>query len=266
MPPLPPGTDPLSHILQRVATISGAHLDPFRRDFFFETIALRSRSLGLNTLDAYLDYLDHRPEEAFTLLNDTFVGFTHFFRDPQAFDALTHQLKRRLSAQSPPVHALVGACSTGQEAVSVLMLLERLHTDTSHFSVQASDINTQAIARARRGIFARSEVEALPPAMRERFFDAQGAHYRLHEAYQQKLHYEVRDLLRQPPPPGYDLICCRNLLIYLQPSAQQTLLQHLHHALAPGGLLFMGAYESAASRPDLFALVNAQHSIFTRRS
>ncbi|RDV37948.1 protein-glutamate O-methyltransferase CheR [Bradymonadaceae bacterium TMQ3] len=262
------GHDPLGQIISRVANLSGEYLAPYRTEHIREAIERRLQALNLPSFEAYLAYLDVEPLEACATLNEAFVGVTRFFRDAEAFEALAHQLARRFRQRSDPLRVYVAACSTGQEALSIFILLERLCQALAlprPEPLLATDINPHAINAAREGVYTTEQLRDLSASIRRQFFGPSPHGFYLLDHYQQRIHYQVSDVLQGLPPRRFDLICCRNLLIYLKPPAQLHLLQSLHDALHPEGLLFLGAYESAASLPALFALVDAKHSIYSRR-
>lgn len=262
------GHDILGQIIARVADLSGVYLAPYRTEHFREAVEQRLQALDLHSIEAYLAYLGDAPHEPCAMLNEAFVGVTGFFRDAEAFEALSHQLARRFSTHPAPLRAYVAACSTGQEALSIFILLERLCETLGLPEPEpliATDINPHAIESACEGVYSTEQIRDLSASIRRQFFAPSPHGFLLLKRYRERIRYEVSDVLRGPTPGHFDLICCRNLLIYLKPPAQLHLLQSLHDALRPDGLLFLGAYESAASLPALFALVDAEHSIYARR-
>ncbi|TXD36507.1 protein-glutamate O-methyltransferase CheR [Lujinxingia vulgaris] len=262
------GTDILGKIITRAATITGEYLAPYRTEHFRDAVERRLRALDLSSYEAYLTHLERDEDEAYAMLNEAFVGVTGFFRDAQAFDALSEHLTRRFCQHPSPLRAYVAACSTGQEALSIFILLERLRQAMGlpePAPLVATDINPHAIETACEGVYTADQLRGLSSSLRHQFFEPHPRGCRLLPRYRRRIRYQVSDVLRERPPGRFELICCRNLLIYLQPRAQLHLLNSLHNALRPGGLLFLGAYESAAPLPALFALVDADHSIYARR-
>ncbi|TXD35531.1 protein-glutamate O-methyltransferase CheR [Lujinxingia vulgaris] len=263
------GHDIVGQIIARIANLSGVYLAPYRTEHLRETVERRLQALDLPSFAAYLSYLEEAPHEPCAMLDEAFIGVTGFFRDAEAFETLSHQLARRFSTHAAPLRAYVAACSTGQEALSIFILLERLCEALGLPEPEpliATDINPHAIDSAREGVYSTEQIRDLSASIRRQFFAPSPHGFLLLKRYRERIRYEVSDVLRGPPPGHFDLICCRNLLIYLKPAAQVQLLERLHHALRPDGLLFLGAYESASSLPALFALVDAEHSIYARRS
>lgn len=224
---------------------------------------------GIEEVDAYVKLLQEEEEEVERLRTDMLLGVTSFFRDPATYKDLEAQVIRPLFARrDAPVRVWIAGCATGEEAYSVAMLLleekERHHRDT-RIQVFATDINEDAIAAARKGVYAEDALADLSPERRKRFFEQQGAHmFHVKRELRESIAFAAHDLLSDPPLPAMDLVCCRNLLIYLTPEAQRSVLQSFHFALRPGGHLFLGTSENAGRADKRFELVSKAARIYRR--
>ncbi len=222
------------------------------------------------TVEAYLQYMHSHPDEVWTLARDFLIGVTEFFRDPEAFAALQEKVLKPLLQQRSkdmPVRVWVIGCATGQEAYSLAMLLTETAEAVgcmSPIQIFATDINDIALSIARTGIYTESSVQSLTPARRERFLVPVDQGYRIITSLRERCVFALHNLLNDPPFSSLDLICCRNMLIYLERSQQQQVIPVLHYALNPGGVLMLGASEQLLSFDDLFSQLDNAQRLYLR--
>jgi two-component system CheB/CheR fusion protein len=236
-------------------------------------IARRMAVQRVETLDGYVRYLQQTPAEVEALFRDLLIGVTNFFRDPEAFQAVEERVIPKLFAGKPAgavIRVWSPACSTGEEAYSLAILLaERQEALKQSFKVQvfATDIDSQAIAAGRAGLYPASIAADLSPERLARFFtvESDGSAYRIHKGIRDMLVFSEQDVLKDPPFSKLDLISCRNLLIYLGGDLQKKLLPLFHYALNPGGFLFLGTSESVGEFSELFAALDRQHKLYQRK-
>ena len=161
--------------------------------------------------------------------------------------------------------AWVAGCATGEEAYSIAMLLaeEAERTPAARpVQVFATDIDESALAVARAGGYPAAIVTDVPPTRLRQFFGREGERYRIRKDLRERVLFTAHNLLRDPPFSRLDLICCRNLLIYLDRDVQDEILRMFHFALNPGGYLFLGSSESADAVSGLFVVVDKKHRIY----
>jgi two-component system, chemotaxis family, CheB/CheR fusion protein len=226
----------------------------------------------IDSLDSYLKYLSQTPAEVEALFCDMLIGVTNFFRDPEAFDALKSTAVEKIFANKPPgslIRVWSTGCSTGEEAYSLAILMqEQIEDSKQNFTIQifATDIDRNAIAAARAGIYPASIAVDLSADRLRRFFshDAVGNTYRIHKNIRDMLIFSEQDLIKDPPFSKLDLISCRNLLIYLGPELQRKVIPLFHYALNPGGLLFLGSSEGIGEFNDLFSVLDRKNKLFER--
>jgi two-component system CheB/CheR fusion protein len=228
----------------------------------------------IDTIDRYVKYLQKTPVEVEALFREFIIGVTNFFRDPDAFKALEEQVIPKLFTNKQAgasVRVWVPGCSTGEEAYSIAILLqeqqEKLKQD---FKVQvfATDIDSQAIATARAGLYPSSiATDISPPKRLKRFFTAEhdGNAYRINKSIRDKLIFSEHDVIKDPPFSKLDLISCRNLLIYMGGDLQKKVIPFFYYALSPGGFLFLGTSETISEFGDLFTALNNKLKLFQRR-
>jgi two-component system CheB/CheR fusion protein len=227
----------------------------------------------IDTMDAYVRYLRETPAEVEALFRDLLIGVTGFFRDPSAFLALEEQVIPKLFARKSAGDAIrvwSPGCSTGEEAYSLAILLaERQGALKQSYMVQvfATDIDPQAIATARAGLYPSSIAADVPPERLARFFTAEpdGSAYRVNKSIRDMLVFSEQDAIKDPPFSRLDLISCRNLLIYMGAELQKRLIPLFHYALNPGGFLFLGTSETVGTFDDLFGAVDRKMKLYARR-
>ena len=228
----------------------------------------------IESMDGYVKYTQQTPGEVEALFRDLLIGVTNFFRDPEAFQALEEQVIAKLFAGDPggaAARVWVPGCSTGEEAYSIAILLaERQEAMKQSFTVQvfATDIDSQAIATARAGLYPASIAADLSPERLVRFFTAEpgGSAYRIHKGIRDLLVFSEQDMIKDPPFSKLDLISCRNLLIYIGENLQKTLIPLFHYALNPGGFLFLGTSETVGEFGGLFATLDRKSKLYQRKA
>ncbi|TFW21221.1 PAS domain S-box protein [Massilia arenosa] len=263
--------DALQNILGMLAASTGHDFRHYKRATVLRRIERRLQVRGLSSLPQYRDLLLQDPGEHQALLNDMLIGVTNFFRDRESFDALERDYIPELfrdKARGDEVRAWSAACATGEEAYSVAMLLADFAgtlSDPPSVQVFASDIDEQAIATARAGLYPASIVADVPPSRLRQFFTREDQRYRIRKAVRDRILFATHNILRDPPFSKLDLISCRNLLIYLNRDVQLRVLEMFHFALRPGGILFLGGSESAEAAGSFFTPLDKKHRIYRAR-
>jgi two-component system, chemotaxis family, CheB/CheR fusion protein len=225
---------------------------------------------ALDSVDAYADYLRTHPAEMEALANDLLIGVTEFFRDPGAFEALAASVYPALSPGATgdqPVRVWVAGCASGEEAYSVAMSLLEFYRDAPvpHIQIFATDLSAKGIAKARLGIYSPEELHrSLSEERINRFFQRVENGYRINKSIRELCVFARQNILKDPPFARLDLICCRNLLIYLKPAVQERLMSLFHFALRPDGFLLLGKSESVPGTQGFFAALDKTNRIYVR--
>lgn len=263
-----PGTA-LERIVRAVRRNTGLDLGLYKPSSFERRLRRRLVATGSSSIDAYVDMLERTPTEIERLAREMFVSVTSFFRDTEAFEALDRELAALLAAQDDPaeLRIWVPGCASGEEAYSVAMLV-RAQLDAlgrgSLLRIFATDLDQVALKRARRGVYPTAAIAAIPEPHRSRCFDFGEDDVRITKRIRDSVIFSEHDITRDPPFLRLDLISCRNLLIYLQPSLQMRLLASFATALRNGGLLFLGKAEGVHGCEELFTPAQEQQRIFRR--
>ncbi len=231
------------------------------------------RRMGLTRTEDVGDYarlLRQTPTEVAALADDLLIHVTGFFRDPEAWEALRRHVVAPLvdaRASGSSVRAWVAACSSGEEAYSLAMLLveeaERAGKELD-IKVFATDLAERALAHARAGVYPGGIESDVTPERLERFFTPDDSVYRVRADLRECVVFAPQNVLQDPPFSRLDIVTCRNLLIYLEPPVQQRLLALVHFGLVEGGALFLGSSETIAGADDMFVAIDKKARIFRR--
>jgi chemotaxis protein methyltransferase CheR len=257
-----------------IARCMGLHFDDSRLDFLAEVLRRRMESTG-RTSEAYLDLLDDEPAagEVSQLAQELTVGETYFFRNSEQFRAFCEiALPQRMQARAGVrrLHLLSAGCASGEEPYSLAMLArERVPDPAWEVSVQGLDINPAALARARRGRFSSWSLRETTPEVQRRWFRSDGREFVLDESIRSAVRFEERNLtVADPgwwPAEYYDVVFCRNMLMYLTPEHAQRVVERIAGAMAPDGYLFLGHAETLRGLSRDFHLCQTHGTFYYQR-
>jgi two-component system CheB/CheR fusion protein len=233
------------------------------------------RRMGLHQVDSIADYvrlLQESPQEIQLLFKELLIGVTSFFRDPAAWECLRKKVIPEIMAAHPAggvLRAWVPGCSTGEEAFSLAMIFKEAvaqEKSARGFSLQvfATDLDKDAIDRARQGLYPANIASDVSPERLRRFFVQDEHGYQLGKEIRETVIFAPQNLIMDPPFTRLDILSCRNLLIYLAPELQKKLLPLFHYSLNPGGILLLGSAETVGAATDLFATLDGKTRIFRR--
>ncbi|GCE25124.1 hypothetical protein KDA_06080 [Dictyobacter alpinus] len=221
---------------------------------------------------AYLQYLRDHPAEITALSDDMLIGVTAFFRHPEAYQALIHEVLPHLLATrtaSEQLRIWVAGCSTGEEVYSLAISVQEYLTERNlslPFHIFGTDLNEKAIVQARKGIYTMPALSALSTEQIQRFFQQVNGNYQIHPSLREHCIFAQQNLLADPPFSHVDLLTCQNVLIYLKPEAQQKLIQTFHYALKLNGFLLLGSSETIGAATNLFAPVGDSRHLYRQKN
>ncbi|MAY71246.1 MULTISPECIES: CheR family methyltransferase [unclassified Halomonas] len=248
-----------SRIRQLIHERAGIVLAEHKREMVYSRLAKRLRHHGLTRFSDYLERLERRPDarewEAFT--NALTTNLTAFFREAHHFPLLAEHASGRTGGY----RVWCAAASTGEEPYSIAMTLSDVFSgNTGKFEVIATDIDTDALARARAGVYSIEQLARLDEGLKRRhFLRGKGRHEgmaRIHPDVSQRVAFQSLNLLA--PSWGlegkFDAIFCRNVMIYFDKPTQTRILERFAPLLKPDGLLFAGHSENFSQISDAFRL------------
>ncbi len=271
--PEPKAESALKKIFILLRAQTGNDFSLYKPNTIHRRIDRRMAVHQITSMDAYVRYLQKTPVEVEALFRDMLIGVTNFFRDTEAFKALEEQVIPRLFSGKPvggSIRVWVPGCSTGEEAYSIAILLaERQEMLKQSFQVQvfATDIDGQAIATARAGLYPASISADISQERLARFFTADPASgsYRVHKGIRDLLVFSEQNVVKDPPFSKLDLVSCRNLMIYLGAELQKKIVPLFHYALNPRGFLFLGTSETIGGCDDLFSVLERKVKLYQRK-
>ena len=262
----------LDKILVLLRTHTGHDFSAYKKNTIMRRIERRMGLHQLPRIDDYLRYLRETPKEVELLLSELLIGVTNFFRDPEVWTQVKHEVLPLIRANHPDgalLRAWIPGCSTGEEAYTLAMLFkESLDSlESAHLFkllIFASDLDKEAISRARAGIYPESILADVSEARLKRFFVPDAGGYRVSNEIREMVIFAEQNIIFDPPFTRIDFLSCRNLLIYLEASLQEKLLQVFHYSLNPGGCLLLGSSESVGMGGGLFSVLSVKSRIYRR--
>ena len=262
--------DQLAKLFVLIRSEFGNDLTQYKHSTLDRRIERRMTFRKIDRLEDYVSYVQKDRNELQALYKDLLITVTSFVRDPEAFAALkTTVLPQLVEAMTPgrPIRVWVPACATGEEAYSIAMcLIESFGEGSEDQRIQifASDIEADAIQHARRGVYSANIALDVSPERLNRFFVKKDGEFQVARRIRDMIVFSRQNVLRDPPFSRLDLVSCRNLLIYLQPSAQEKLLRLFNYALNPDGDLFLGNSETVGDAPTLFTPIDRKNKIYAK--
>jgi two-component system CheB/CheR fusion protein len=262
----------LQKVLRLVRERTGQDFSQYKPATLLRRIDRRMKGQRLDTLSQYLAHLERSPDEVDALFDDLTINVTSFFRDPEAFDQLKAELRRSLRRPErdwQAVRAWVVGCASGEEAYSIAMVLHELTQEPDWsgpmtIQVFATDIDPNSLRQARQGLYPRSTAQVMSPERLQRYFMESEDGYQVSDALRSMIVFAQHNTFGAPPFTSLDLLCCRNMLIYLNAELQKRILMVSHYALRPGGVLFLGASETIDASDERFEILNARWRIYRR--
>ncbi|MBB1285974.1 PAS domain-containing protein [Flavisolibacter sp. BT320] len=235
-------------------------------------IGRRMMQLGYRKFTEYLDFLRESSEECKLLGKEFLIGVTKFFRDKAAFDLLRDEVMLDLihsKKDGEIIKIWVAACSTGEEAYSIAILLDDLLISLDRkleVKIFATDIDLDAIEFASKGIYPSLTISELESHLVQKYFLQQDGSVVVNPAIRKQIVFARHNILKDPPFIKNDLITCRNMLIYMNNILQRKVTSTLQFSLNKGGYLFLGPSEIPAAVRENFQEVNGKWKIYRKIS
>ncbi len=261
----------LGNVLELLRTRGGYDFRGYKHATLGRRVHRRLGLRNFDTLDSYVEELRTNPHELTTLASDLMISVTGFFRDAEAWKALAELVVAPIIAEretGASVRIWTPACSTGEEAYSIAMLVTELAAAAEkrfELKVFATDAQDENLRKAREGIYPAAALSALPPDRVNRFFEKHDSTFQVSKELRDMVVFASQNLLRDPPFSRLDLVTCRNVLIYLETEAQQQIISLCHFALRPGGHLFLGNAETIGRHDELFITESKKWRIYRKR-
>ena len=267
-------SEPDSRAFTRLVEYIGEEMDfesGFYNDAYLDRrITARMRRVDVDDYRRYRRLLARDPDEREALLDSLSINVTGFFRNPEAWEALASVLAD-LTAEHRRVRIWSAPCADGREPYSIAMLAMD-HDDVRHQRVEVlgTDINADVLAAARRGVYETSqttdiEAELAPLSNYRRYIERHDDTFAVRDIVKDVVEFEQHDLIRGDPKRDFDLVCCRNLLIYIDAEYKVPIFRTIRGSLREAGYLMIGMTETLpADCRDAFAPVEKQYRIYRR--
>lgn len=261
--------------IQKILMLLRSHNGHDFSQYKISTITRRiDRRLAFHQLpdyNHYVNYLRENPHEIDVLFNELLIGVTKFFRDEAAFDALKEKLLLVLRKKNDdePIRIWIAGCSTGEEAYSVAILIMEYYDANAikapKIQIFATDLDMDAIELGRTGAYLHNIAGYIQTDRLDRYFVKREEHFVVKKELREMIVFAQHNLIKDAPFTRLDLLCCRNVMIYLNADLQKKIIPIFHYALNPKGVLFMGPAETLGGFSDMFTPIDPKWKIFERK-
>ncbi|MGH7621484.1 MAG: CheR family methyltransferase, partial [Gemmatimonadaceae bacterium] len=250
--------DDFDTLLDYLKRTRGFDFTGYKRASLERRIAKRMQMVGVPGFAEYTDYLEVHPEEFSGLFNTVLINVTSFFRDQSTWEFIAQSvvpdlLSRRNGDQQ--IRVWSAGCASGEEAYTLAMIFaEAIGLDAfrEQVKIYATDVDDEALARARQATYSAREVADVPPALLEKYFEEAEGHYLFRKDLRRHLIFGRHDLIQDAPISRVDMLVCRNTLMYFNAETQTRILTRFQFALNDHGVLFLGRAETLLTHANTF--------------
>ncbi len=234
--------DQYSMFMDLVFKKSGIDLASYKEKQMKRRIEALAARRGFNSLPDYFTCLDNDNKLYYEFINYITINVSEFYRNPGQWKVLQEEIMPILLKDKKGLKIWSCACSTGEEPYSLVMLLTEF-MKLEEVKIIATDIDEEAIEKAKTGIYKENSLKNLSSAFVDRFFIKDCSQYRITDEVKKRVEFRKLNLLKDDYPPQCDLIVCRNVLIYFTEQAKQHIYKKFSGALSSKGILFVGSTE-----------------------
>lgn len=247
-------------LTEKISRERGVSCGSYKDKCLKRRIAVRMRARGVHTYEDYGRILDHDAHEYQELLDALTINVTKFFRNAETWTALKPHLET-LAKRRPRLRIWSAGCASGEEPYTIAVLMTEIGAPGV---IDATDVDRLSLERTRQAHYPDIAFTEMPAHLRRRYFEGGQPAPEVRELVRVRTH----DLTRErPPQPPYDLIVCRNVVIYFERAAQERLFQVFVDALAPGGVLLLGKVETLfGPARERLALADPRERIYVKPS
>ena len=260
----------LEEIIILLRERSGNNFSLYKKNTIYRRIERRMALHKIESIAVYVDYLRQNQQELDLLFKELLIGVTQFFRDPTVWEVLKKDVLKTLLLNyngEIPVRAWVAACSTGEEAYSLAIVFKEAlvslnQTIPVKLQIFATDLDQDAIEIARRGYYPPNIKADISTERLEKFFTADGNGYRINKEIREMVIFAPQNIAMDPPFTKLDILCCRNLLIYLNQELQNKLIPLFYYTLNNNGVLLLGNAETISGFNHLFSVIDNKSRLY----
>ncbi len=227
----------------------GINLSAYKPEQLNRRINSLMTRVGIKSLDEYTVAIKNSSEQRQKFLDFITINVTEFYRNPELFVELENEIKNYLLKQSANLKIWSAACSIGCEPYTVAMILDKISPLVSH-KILATDIDNTILGKAKDGVYTKNEMKCVPDSDINKYFKIQGDKYYISDKIKNMVELRKHDLILDNYDKDFDLILCRNVVIYFNNDIKQEIYSKFSKSLKKGGLLFVGATESIYNYRD----------------
>lgn len=216
---------------------------------------------GYGNFDSFFKGMDTDPSLLYEFLDHITINVTNFFRNPSQWEILQKSILPRLIKERGRIKSWSAACSTGEEPYSLAMIYH--HMNIEHDKILATDLDKNVLSKASEGIYSEKSLEQVPALFRNKYFNRIDKDFEIPHSIKNRINFKKQNLLTDSFDSNYDLIVCRNVMIYFTEETKDYLYQKFSAALRPGGVLFVGSTEQIF-KPERFSF-NVEETFFYKK-
>lgn len=260
--------------LKRKITAKGLNCTGYKDDFLKRRFDGRMNVKGISSYAEYARYLDRNPTEFKELVDALTINVSEFFRDPTLWAAFQTRImpaiiKEKIQNSQRELKIWSAGCADGEEPYTIaIAVIDALSYNLKAFEIQivATDVDPESLNRARRGVYSPARLKLVEHSVLQRFFTCvDGANLRISDEVKRFVTFQPHDLFTCPPSSTFDVISCRNVIIYFCRELQQAIFRNFHQALSPEGYLILGKVESPVGEyGSAFKCVDLSERIYQR--
>ena len=262
----------LEKIVILLRTQTGHDFSLYKKNTLFRRIERRMNVHQIDKIANYVRFLQENPKELDILFKELLIGVTNFFRDTLVWEKLKESVLPDLFNILPTgyiLRAWITGCSTGEEAYSLAIVFKEAYEkvkNDKNFTLQifATDIDSDAIEKARKGFFSQNIVADVSPERLNQFFTKEETGFHVNTVIREMIVFAPHNVIKDPPFTKLDLLFCRNLLIYMEPELQKKLMNLFHYSLNNSSIMLLGNAENENSQNNQFTPIDAKLKIYKR--
>ncbi len=260
----------LEALLEFLKEDHGFDFTGYKRGTLARRIKRRMQDVHVDDYSQYIIYLQTNPNEYELLFNTILINVTEFFRDPEAWEFIAKEVVPRILSNKDDgemIRVWSAGCSSGEEPYTIAMILCEALGEVifkERVKIYATDVDEEALQRARHAVYAPNAIESVPETYRERYFSRLNGSYGFRSDLRRTIIFGRNDLVQDAPISRIDLLICRNTFMYFNSSTQARILARLHFALNENGYLFLGKAEMLVSHTRLFTAIDPRWRVFTK--
>ncbi len=255
-------------LVLNILTENKINYGAYKDKYLIRRIHVRMRRLDLETYREYAEFMKKNPSEINQLQDSLSINVTRFFRDKEMYDVLQKiVLPDVFRTTEGKIKIWSAGCAVGAEPYSIAMIIDQCFDlrDKRRVEILATDISYELLSKAKTGLYYKELLQETPPTETQKYFQKRGENYQISQILKQYIDFQAHDLRNPPPSSGFDLILCRNVLIYFSQEQTEKLFERMHKALKPNGYLILGKCEMmrGETRKE-FEIIDSRNRIYKK--